>query len=310
LHLGQDTPVYIGIDNPYLTANSRNIMAANGLDAMYVSKSHVDLLEKGDGGYTIENTNSLEFFAMGLEGDFALNDGEFLWSTGYSYGKTNIQSDAPAVIGARYAAALDVGINPNTGEIDCKMNYDPAYDPSNYYYYYGPPTPLFGDRLYGGSILGEAGQCRPLNIMGRGAPSDEARDYIGVNVRNQGLIEQEVTYFNLSGQVYELPAGSVGMAVGWEGRTERGDYLSSPIDYLSGNNPDSLTRGSYVGDLGGTYEVDATYYEVSIPLLGGSMTLPFVDSLTLDFSGRILTITFADHMTLTPHHYPGDNRRY
>ena len=35
---------------------------ANGLDAMYVSKSHVDLLEKGDGGYTIENTNDLEFF--------------------------------------------------------------------------------------------------------------------------------------------------------------------------------------------------------------------------------------------------------
>ena len=190
------------------------------------------------------------------------------WSAGYSYGATNIQADAPAVLGARYAAALDVGINPTTGEIDCKMNYDPAYDPSNYYYYYGPPTPLFGDRLYGGSILGEAGQCRPLNIMGRGAPSQEARDYIGVNVRTQGLIEQEVTFANLSGQVYELPAGSVGMAIGWEGRTERGDYLSSPIDYLSGSAPDSLTRGSFVGDLGGTYEVDATYYEVSIPLLG------------------------------------------
>ena len=112
--------------------------------------------------------------------------------------------------------------------------------------------------------------------MGRGAPSQEARDYIGVNVRTQGLIEQEVTFANLSGQVYELPAGSVGMAIGWEGRTERGDYLSSPIDYLSGSAPDSLTRGSFVGDLGGTYEVDATYYEVSIPLLGGSLTLPFV----------------------------------
>ena len=66
---------------------------------------------------------------MGLEGDFALNDGEFLWSAGYSYGATNIQADAPAVLGARYAAALAVGINPTTGEIDCKMNYDPAYDP-------------------------------------------------------------------------------------------------------------------------------------------------------------------------------------
>ena len=30
-----------------------------------------------------------------------------------------------------------MGINPATGEIDCKMNYDPKYDPYSYDYVYG-----------------------------------------------------------------------------------------------------------------------------------------------------------------------------
>ena len=31
------------------------------------------------------------------------------------------------IIGARFAAALDYGINPATGEIDCKFNYEDDY---------------------------------------------------------------------------------------------------------------------------------------------------------------------------------------
>ena len=38
---GQDFPPFIGIDNPYLTQGSRDIMASYGLDGVYVSKSHV-----------------------------------------------------------------------------------------------------------------------------------------------------------------------------------------------------------------------------------------------------------------------------
>ena len=291
---GQDTPVYIGIDNPYLTANSRDIMSANGLSSMWVSKSHVDLLQKGDGGYTIENRNDTEFFTMGVEGNFALDDNEFLYSAGYSFGETMIYSSAPAVIGARYAAALDVGINPATGEIDCKMNYDPAFNPLNYVYVYGPPTPFFGDQLFGGSILGSPGDCAPLNVMGRGAPSQAARDYVGVDIRQQGVISQEMTFASLSGDIFEMPAGTVGMAIGWEGRVERGDTVYSPITTMSGAaQPNALTRSASRKDVGGSYEIDATYFEVSVPLVGGDFTLPFVDSLVFDFSARNIDNSLA-----------------
>ena len=95
-------------------------MADYGAPGVWVSKSHVDLLEKGDGGYTIENDNQVSFFQVGIEGDFSVGDNSFIYAAGYSIGNTTIYSDAPGVIGARYAAALDVGINPATGAIDVR----------------------------------------------------------------------------------------------------------------------------------------------------------------------------------------------
>ena len=39
-------------------------------------------------------------------------------------------------------------------------------------------------------FLGEPGDCAPLNIMGRGAPSQAARDYVGTSLRTQAYIER------------------------------------------------------------------------------------------------------------------------
>ena len=277
---GQDFTPYIAIDNPFLTQNSRDVMAAYGLDGVFVSKSQSDLLEKGDGGYTIENENFVSFFAVGIEGEFSVGDNDFQYAGGYSIGNTDIYSDAPGVIGMRYAAALDVGINPNTGAIDCKMNYDPDYSPANYDYVYGPNGPFTGRYLYGASLLGNPGDCAPLNIMGRGAPSQAAREYVGTNLRTSADIEQELTYATLAGDLFEAPAGTVKAAVGYEGRVEQGMYTSSAIQDLA------ITRSAARPGLGGGYEVDASYYEVSVPLLGGEYTFPGMVSLTADFSAR------------------------
>jgi len=284
---GQDTPVWIGNDNPYLTANSQQVMADYGAPGVWVSKSHVDLLEKGDGGYTIENDNQVSFFQVGIEGDFSVGDSSYFYAAGYSIGNTTIYSDAPGVIGARYAAALDVGINPNTGAIDCKMNYDPNFDPLLYNYTYGPGTPFFGDVLYGPSLLGSPGDCAPLNIMGRGAPSQEAREYIGTNMRTNAKIEQEVSFATLSGDVMELPGGTLKAAIGFEGRVEQGFYNSSAIQDLA------ITRSASRPGLGGGYEIDASYYEVSIPLVGGDIALPGMKSLIADVSSRTIDNTIA-----------------
>ena len=284
---GQDFPPTISIDNPYLTQNSVDIMNSYGATEIYVHKSHVDLLQKGDGGYTIENNNAVSMYSVGVEGDFDLNDRTFNYAAGYSIGNTEIYSDAPGVIGARYVAALDVGINPATGEIDCRMNYDPTRAPGEYDYTPFAPGYFTGDELFGPSILGAIGDCAPLNILGRGAPSQAARDYIGTNLRTNAFIEQEVTYGVLSGDLFDLPGGTVKAAMGFEARVEQGDYNSSAIQNLA------LTRSVARPSLGGGYEVDADYYEVSVPLLGEDLTLPGVMSLVADYSARTIDNTIA-----------------
>ena len=45
--------------------------------------------------------------------------------------------------------------------------------------------------------------------------------------------------------------------------------------------------------VGGTYEIDALYYEVKVPLVTRNMDIPFVEGLTLDFSGRTIENTLA-----------------
>ena len=284
---GQDFPPTIGIDNPFLTQNSVDIMNSYGATEVYVHKSHIDLLQKGDGGYTIENNNAVSMYSVGVEGNFDLNDQTFNYAAGYSIGNTEIYSDAPGVIGARYAAALDVGINPNTGEVDCRMNYDPARDPALYDYSPFAPGFFTGGTLFGPSLLGSIGDCAPLNILGRGAPSQAARDYIGTNLRTNAFIEQEVTYGVLSGDLFDLPGGTVKAAMGFEARVEQGDYNSSAIQNLE------LTRSAARPSLGGGYEVDADYYEVSVPLLGNDLTLPGVMSLVADYSARTIDNTIA-----------------
>jgi outer membrane receptor protein involved in Fe transport len=280
-------PPIIDITNPYLTQNSVDIMNSYGATEVYVHKSHVDILGKGNGGYTIENNNAVSMYSVGVEGSFDLDDNTFNYAAGYSIGNTEIYSDEPGIIGARYAAALDVGINPATGEIDCRMNYDPTRDPALYDYVYGPPSYFFGDTLYGPSLLGQIGDCRPLNVMGRGAPSEEAKDYIGTNLRTNAFIEQEVTYGTLSGDLFDLPAGTVKAALGFEARVEQGQYNSSAIQDLG------LTRSAARPSLGGGYEVDADYYEVSVPLMGGDVTLPFIASLVVDYSSRTIDNSIA-----------------
>ena len=262
-------------------------MNSYGATEVYVHKSHVDILGKGNGGYTIENNNAVSMYSVGVEGSFDLDDNTFNYAAGYSIGNTEIYSDEPGIIGARYAAALDVGINPATGEIDCRMNYDPTRDPALYDYVYGPPSYFFGDTLYGPSLLGQIGDCRPLNVMGRGAPSEEAKDYIGTNLRTNAFIEQEVTYGTLSGDLFDLPAGTVKAALGFEARVEQGQYNSSAIQDLG------LTRSAARPSLGGGYEVDADYYEVSVPLMGGDVTLPFIASLVVDYSSRTIDNSIA-----------------
>lgn len=119
----------ISFDDPFLTPNSRAILQANGFgtgDTLYMQRLWVDLAPtlRGDG---FDNESNVQFYTTGFEGEFSLMGLDLEYDTGFSWGETRVISNEPFVVAARWAAALDYGINPNTGQIDCKFNYDPDY---------------------------------------------------------------------------------------------------------------------------------------------------------------------------------------
>ena len=119
----------IDYDDPFLTAGSKAILDANGFgpgDTLYLQRLWVDISPtlRGDG---FENETKTQFYNAGFEGKFNIMDEEFTYDIGSSWGETRILSTEPIQIGARVFAALDYGINPATGEIDCKFNYVDDY---------------------------------------------------------------------------------------------------------------------------------------------------------------------------------------
>ena len=95
------------------------------------------------------------------------------------------------------------------------------------------------------------------------------------------------SYFaNITGTLFTLPAGDVGVAVGYEYRKESGFF-----------SPDALAQTGISTDLaagptGGGYSLDEVYAELSIPVLAD---LPFAKELSISLASRYSDYdTFGD----------------
>src|SRR5690606_1481117 len=103
-------------------------------------------------------------------------------------------------------------------------------------------------------------QCVPLDIFSGGSITPEMLNYIQPVVRDYSLNEVQLFSANLSGDVFELPAGPLAFAAGFEHRKLSGEY-----------RPDALTvAGEYNGvpslPTEGEYDVDEYFVEFSIPV--------------------------------------------
>ncbi|WOT04066.1 TonB-dependent receptor domain-containing protein [Shewanella youngdeokensis] len=119
--------------------------------------------------------------------------------------------------------------------------------------------------------------CVPLNIFGTPGSADqvspEMLQYISgdYNTTETGQNKQEVLSAVVSGDWFDVPAGSVGFAAGWEYRKESGSYT-----------PDSLilqgitTAGSAVGTAGG-YDVQEFFGELIVPILADAPMAHMLD---------------------------------
>lgn len=206
-------------------------------------------------------------FVAGLEGDVFEN---FRWDISYNYGRVSesqVSNGQVNVLSFRSALASLVDVNDldndgNRTEIICA-------DPQ-----------------------ARAAGCVPLNIFGLNSISPAAVDFIAADQTFQTRITQQVVTANLSGELFQLPAGPLGVAIGAEYRRE-----------TSLENNDALTNaglnaGNALPDTQGSFDVREAYAEINVPLLADT---PFFESLNVRAAGRV-----SDYSTVgTVYSYSG-----
>jgi len=132
--------------------------------------------------------------------------------------------------------------------------------------------------------------CVPLNIVGAGSMTQEMLDYVtytGVDRSNQKLTDFTA---NLAGELFDLPAGPLGFAVGYEYREEEGFFTPDPV-VAADETADVPTTPTV-----GSFDVSEFYGEIVVPLLAD---LPLADSLDLSAAVRVSDYNLFDSETVT-----------
>jgi iron complex outermembrane receptor protein len=140
-----------------------------------------------------------------------------------------------------------------------------------------------------------AAGCTPLSIFGPVTPA--MADYIRFNGHDEQEAEQYDFAVNASRSLFELPAGTVGFAAGYEYRREeavdRPDAfaasLSAVLPAVMGVRQ-ATTSAAGRDPTQGSYDLHEVYAEINAPLLADR---PWVESLDLDAAVR-----YSDYSTV------------
>lgn len=132
--------------------------------------------------------------------------------------------------------------------------------------------------------------CVPVNIVGAGSLTPEMLDFVtytGVDTSKQELLDLTA---NLTGDLFELPAGALSFAVGIEHREEDGSFTPDPV-VAAGETADVPTSPT-----SGGYDVDEYYAEVVVPILAD---MPGVELLDLSAAVRYSDSDVFDSETVS-----------
>ena len=197
------------------------------------------------GGRSFNQDVKTFHFYGGFEGSFEIGEKRFDWDAGYRYDRSDE--------------------NDLTYGLFNQQNLDNALGPS------------FIDNK-GVARCGTAAKpidgCVPINPLGpKGGISKEALDYMSFTAHDSSKVESKSYTINVSGDLFELPAGPLGFAAGFEHRAESGQF--DPDAFTAAG----LSTGNAAKPTKGAYSLDDLYLELSIPVL---KDLPFAK--LLDFS--------------------------
>lgn len=239
---------------------------ANGSYRFAIAKSFDDL------GIRDEDATRETYRAVvGLRGDISDN---WSYEVAANYGRTEERIDVLGNVNVqRLMLALDAGVDPVTGNIVCRSQFDPSAA-------FASPDPANADAA-AATLANDIANCVPYNPFGM-PDNSRARNYIVSDSGSTGHLEQINFSAFVSGDTsrwFELPGGPISLAIGGEYRREDAffeadDVINSGLTFLNALqtfDPDPM-------------EVREAFGEIELPLLGDR---PFFEELSLTGAGRV-----------------------
>jgi outer membrane receptor protein involved in Fe transport len=120
--------------------------------------------------------------------------------------------------------------------------------------------------------------CTPLDIFGPGTMTPEMVAFTTVDTKESRFFDQARISGNITGNLVDLPAGPLGIAIGAEARTDRGEILVDDAQRTGNIYGFNATQNQK-----GKVNVKELYGEVRIPVLAD---LPFVHEFSVEAGAR------------------------
>jgi iron complex outermembrane recepter protein len=252
--------VPIRLDNPYVSDQARDAVRAvtggapvldldndgvQDTEGFYVEKGYRDIFRGAAGRST---QNFMRFFGE-LTGQIALGKHDFDWQIGASFGQAKTKSTSLNILINEFNQAKDAVRSPN-GTITCR-------DPSN--------------------------GCQPLNILGDSNASEAAINFVTAKLTNETSLSQLMVTTHIAGDIFTLPAGSIGAAMGADFRREKSTFRPDAIA-SSGR-----TRASALTAVDGAFSSREVYGELRVPLVSADMSIPLVHKIGIEGAARFVS---------------------
>lgn len=262
---GGNRNTFVGIDNPYLRPEVVALMAANNITGVSIGRQFRDLPRMSQ-----ESTTNFYSGQIGLKGDIGSS---WKWNVNYVYGKSTLDFKVNEIESRNYFAAIDVVAGPG-GTPVCRVTLT-------------NPTLLPG--------------CVPMNVIGSGNVSPAALAFIRKDSKYRIVNRMDYVTANIQGDLFNLPAGPVSVALGAEYRHESLAQTSNADPAIWSGTGGAAARAAYfqginnvpgsalvflvtnVGLASGSQSVKEAYGEMQIPLLKDA---PFAKNLELNLAAR------------------------
>lgn len=245
-------------DNAFLSRELAQFMDARKLGSIRVSRNNTDMGFRGE-----DITRDTGRLVAGFSGLFGT---DWSYEASANYGRTREdRTNLNNLITDRLNASIDAVFDAS-GNIVCRATRDGRA---------GPTNPVTGEDLLAG--------CIPTSIFGEGAVSPDAVGWFMTRTPSHTTLTQQVASASLAkGELFAMPAGSVGFASGVEFRKETSSQVTDPLQQAG------LTFLNAIPNRKGEYSVRELFAEVNVPLLAD---MTFARNVNLDIAGRVSDYT-------------------